>query len=277
MWKKILKITSLLILIFILSGCGKEAIKQEKASQDIFDNKKNVEIKQQAESQEATKPKIIEETEKIEKKPEVKNLPAPAYAGRQAGEISIKTTLNLPVSFAPQAPFADWGMPYQEACEEASIIIAAKYFKNEPLDKHIMDREILDLVEWEKGYFGYWQDTTAAEVVKILKEYYDVNSHTTTEVTTEKIKKELNKGNLIIVPTAGRLLDNPYFSGEGPAYHMLVIRGYDRNEFITNDPGTKRGDGFKYKYDNLINAIHDWNETKENIYEGRKVMVVVEK
>lgn len=279
MWKKIIKITFFLTLILILSGCEKEAVKTEKFNQNILDNKesadslqssgqavdKDAEVKWQVKNPKSTEPEIIEEIEKIEKKPEIKK------------EISIKTTLNLPVAFAPQAPFANWDMPYQEACEEASIIIVAKYLKNEPLDKHIMDKEILDLVEWEKEYFGYWQDTTTEEVVEILKEYYNIKSHTTAEVTTEKIKEELNKGNLIIVPTAGQLLDNPYFSGEGPVYHMLVIRGYDRNEFITNDPGTKRGEGFKYKYDNLLNAVHDWNGTKENIYQGQKVMVVVEK
>ncbi|MDD5043375.1 MAG: C39 family peptidase [Patescibacteria group bacterium] len=190
--------------------------------------------------------------------------------------IQIKTTLDIPVPFAPQAPFADWGMPYQEACEEASIIMAAKYFKDEPLDKNIMNDEILKLVEWEKNYFGFWEDSTAENVVEILDKYYNVKARTSKEVSADKIKEELNKGNLIIVPTAGRLLDNPYFSGEGPAYHMLVIRGYDRNEFITNDPGTKRGEGFKYKYDNLLNAVHDWNGTKENIYTGQKIMVVVE-
>jgi hypothetical protein len=95
------------------------------------------------------------------------------------------------------------------------------------------------------------------------------------QVTTESIKEELAKGNPIIIPAAGRRLLNPYFSGEGPWYHMLVVKGYDRNEFITNDPGTKRGDGYKYKYDVLVNAIHDWTGVKEEIEGGQRKMMVV--
>ena len=39
---------------------------------------------------------------------------------------------------------------------------------------------------------------------------------------------------------------------------MLVIRGFDGKNFITNDPGTKRGKNFKYPYARLMDALHDW-------------------
>ena len=67
---------------------------------------------------------------------------------------------------------------------------------------------------------------------------------------------------------------------------MLVIRGYDdeNQEFITNDPGTKRGKGFRYDYQTLLQAIADWDwqlaqdgMTAEEIKQGRKVMIAVEK
>jgi len=86
------------------------------------------------------------------------------------------------------------------------------------------------------------------------------------------------------VPLAGRELNNPYFRAPGPIYHMLVIKGYDSDEFIVNEVGTKRGDSFKYKYDVLINAIHDWNPdwshyevTDEQMTAQPKKMVVVNK
>jgi len=79
-------------------------------------------------------------------------------------------------------------------------------------------------------------------------------------------------------------LGNPYFRTPGPIYHMLVVKGYDEDEFITNDVGTKRGDGFRYKYDRLISAIHDWDHqsaeggmTDEEIARGRRVLIVIEK
>jgi hypothetical protein len=65
-----------------------------------------------------------------------------------------------------------------------------------------------------------------------------------------------------------------------------VIRGYDETEgeFITNDPGTRMGNGYRYKYEKLIAAVHDWNHelaaggmTNEEMDQGRKVVIVVSK
>jgi hypothetical protein len=41
---------------------------------------------------------------------------------------------------------------------------------------------------------------------------------------------------------------------------MLVIKGYDetQDQFITNDPGTKRGADYRYKTDILISALRDY-------------------
>lgn len=174
--------------------------------------------------------------------------------------VSITTlpeSFDLKPAFASQAPFADWGLPYQEACEEASMIIAAKYFKREDLNKQIMDEEIKKLVDWEKKNLGYYEHTTIEEVKNILEDYFNLKAEVSEEVKVEKIKQELFKGNLIIVPCSGRDLPNPYFKQPGPVYHMLVIRGWKKDKFITNDPGTKNGEGFEYKYEDLIKAIHN--------------------
>ncbi|MBI4122698.1 MAG: hypothetical protein HY462_01740, partial [Parcubacteria group bacterium] len=64
------------------------------------------------------------------------------------------------------------------------------------------------------------------------------------------------------------------------------IRGYTPTQFITNDPGTKRGEEFVYPYNTLINAIHDWprehggfkdNVTDEEMRGGVPVLIVVDK
>jgi len=170
---------------------------------------------------------------------------------------SLPATFDIDILFASQAPFADWGLPYQEACEEASLIMAYKYFANQPLDKKIMDEEINKVVKWENDTFGYYTDTNLDEVAFMAKEYFKLNVEISAQVTAENIKRQLVAGNLVIIPASGRDLDNPNFTQPGPLYHMLVIRGYDRNEFITNDPGTRKGLKFKYKYDNLLNAVHD--------------------
>lgn len=165
--------------------------------------------------------------------------------------------LNHEVKFASQAPHSNWDMPYQEACEEAALIQAYKYFYQEDLTPDIMDQEILKLVEWEKQNLGVMSDTDLVEVKRIAEEYFNLNVEIDEEVSEEHIKDLLAKGYLILVPTAGRELGNPNFKQPGPLYHFLVVRGYDWNDFITNDLGTRKGDGYKYKYKTLINAIHD--------------------
>jgi len=209
-------------------------------------------------------------------------LPKDTASSSQAQIIKIPARFDMDVAFASQAPFVNWDALHEEACEEASMIIVAKYFKHEPLDNQIMETGIQDLVKWETDN-GYKIDLDAQETVDILKTYFGVKAHLETEVTIDKIKYELSLGHLIIVPTAGRLLGNPYFTGLGPIYHMFVIRGYDGANFITNDVGIKRGKGYTYKQKTILNSIHDWNHdlaadgmTAEEIKTGQKVMIVVD-
>lgn len=161
------------------------------------------------------------------------------------------------------------------------MIIVAKYFNQEPLNPHIAEQSILDLVEWEKEN-NFKIDLTASEVKQILGSYFNLKAELILDPKIETVKNEIAAGNLVIMPAAGRQLNNPYFQTPGPIYHMLVIRGYDDKNFITNDPGTKRGGGFIYPQSKLLEAIHDWNHdlavdgmTDEEMEMGQKVMIVV--
>jgi len=198
---------------------------------------------------------------------------------------TLKQSVNLPVAFASQAPFGVWDELHGEACEEASMIMAVKYFNDDALTAHIMEQELLSLVKWETAQ-GYKVDVTVSEAVEILRDHLGLSATVVTDVSTDRIKKELSAGKLVIVPAAGRELGNPYFTSPGPIYHMLVIRGYDggTGEFITNDPGTKRGEGYRYRYQVLLSAVHDWDHTRaeggmtdEEMAQGRKAMIVVSK
>ena len=92
----------------------------------------------------------------------------------------------------------------------------------------------------------------------------------------EAIREYLAKGKPIIVPAAGRKLFNPYFTAPGPLYHNLVLIGFNEtDEIIVNDPGTKRGQKYRYKLDTLYDAIHDFTGDKEEIEEGKKAMIVI--
>lgn len=197
-------------------------------------------------------------------------------------EAQIPNTFLLNVAFVQQAPFGKWDVVHEETCEEASMIMVDKYFRQQALNETIGEQELQKIIAWENDH-NYAVDLTASETVKVLKDYYGLSARLSREVTVDRIKYELFKGNVVIIPAAGRLLGNPNFKAPGPIYHMLLIKGYNDKEFITNDPGTRKGNSYKYSYERLLNAIHDWNPalakdgmTDAEMAQGEKVIVVVE-
>lgn len=187
-------------------------------------------------------------------------------------------SVRLDMDFASQAPLGNWDPPYDEACEEASLIIVHHYLENTPLDASIMNRDILAMVEHEESK-GLPIDIDMLELAQVARDVYGYDAQVLegSDVTAERIEQELARGNPVIAPFAGRDLGNPYYSGEGPPYHVLVIVGYDRNNFITHDVGTKRGAYYAYDKDVLMAAIHDWTGSTETIRSGPRRLLLVQK
>lgn len=192
-------------------------------------------------------------------------------------ELPPKAQLEVP--FTSQAPYQNWDPPYDEACEEASIIMVHYYLQAKNLNTETANNQIILLTEWQKNH-GYEVDVDLGELDKITRAYYEEDYqpyiYENDKVTIENIKALINAGYPVIVPAAGQDLENPNFRGAGPPYHMLVITGYDESHFITNDPGTRNGEDFVYTYKNLFNSIHDWTGNKDNIREGEKAIMVME-
>lgn len=188
---------------------------------------------------------------------------------------NIPDYLNIKVDFFPQAPYADWSLPYQEACEEASVLLAANMLNNMNLDKKRFNMELLKLIEWEKVRFGDYLHTDIKQTEIMIIEYFKLKTIMHEDPTLENIASIIAKGNIIIAPFAGKLLNNPYFTNGGPIYHMLVIKGYNlkTREVITNDVGTRRGLDFAYSWDCIRNAIHDWDD--KDILSGKKMIIEV--
>lgn len=179
----------------------------------------------------------------------------------------------IEVPFTVQAPNSNWDATHEEACEEASLIILKHFIKKEPMGSpEQVEAEIQSMIKYETDN-GYKQDITMDELAQIARDYYGFKTaRVEKNITVEDIKRELAAGRPVIVPASGKKLDNPNFKNGGPLYHNLVIVGYDKKGFITNDPGTRKGEGFRYTYENLFNAIHDWNPT--DINQGKKVYLV---
>ncbi|MFH1671696.1 MAG: C39 family peptidase [Candidatus Portnoybacteria bacterium] len=169
--------------------------------------------------------------------------------------------LNIP--FTPQAPYADWDNSiYQDGCEEASSLMAVYWTLGKELNKEIADREIRAISKYETENFGGFVDTSAQDTAKrIIQGYFGYSKAEVKEnIVLKDIISEIEKGHAVIVPVNGQLLGNPYFTQPGPERHNLVIKGYDieTKEFITNDPGTKRGESYRYDENILFNAIRDY-------------------
>lgn len=156
----------------------------------------------------------------------------------------LKSSVNLNISFQSQAPFGNWNMPYQEACEEAALILAHYYYSGKHIDPQTMQKEILSLVDWENKTFGYYKDTDSLEMARTWKEYFGHrNVEPINNFTLEDLKYTLASGYPVIIPAAGRLLRNPYFTKPGPVFQ------------------------------HVLNAAHDFDS--KNILNGHKIMIIL--
>jgi hypothetical protein len=188
----------------------------------------------------------------------------------------LPPAVQLDVPFTSQAPHRNWNQPYQDACEEANLLMVIHYLNDVPFTLESADQEIVSMTA-QVEQMGYGLSITMEQLADITRTLYPGYTVTlSTDVTKESIMKLLAQGKPVMVPAAGRMLSNPYYSGEGPWYHMILITGYDGKFFYTNDSGTSYGERYPYPHDVLLNAIHDWTGINENIGEGRKVMMTIE-
>jgi hypothetical protein len=174
------------------------------------------------------------------------------------------SAVSLSMAFTTQAPTGNWDAIHEDACEEASLYMVELFRKGtHQISSAEAEQEIQRLVALGQG-MEQGPSITLTQLAELAKQAYGLATgrieHT---VTKEALRKELAAGKPIIIPAAGRELHNPHYSGEGPVYHMLVVRGYDpvQDEFITSDPGTRFGDGYQYGSDTFLAAIHDYNAT----------------
>jgi hypothetical protein len=187
----------------------------------------------------------------------------PANDDRELAAAGIGQIKTLAIPFTCQAPYAEWSNPiYQNACEEAAAVMVMHWVRGEELPKELADKEIADLSNWESENYGEFRDTSVEDTVsRIFKGYFAYEgAEVKKDASLEDIMVALSSGEAVIVPVNGRLLGNPYYTPPGPERHSLVIRGYDEEtgEFITNDPGTRMGELYRYDKDVLYNAIRDY-------------------
>ncbi|MDD2680853.1 MAG: C39 family peptidase [Patescibacteria group bacterium] len=185
------------------------------------------------------------------------------------------------VPFTSQAPFADWSDSRQQnGCEEASTIMAMSWAKGGTLNKTEALSQIIALSDWLKSNYGIYIDTSTQDTMDwIIKDYFNYHKvERFANASKEKIIESLTQGKIVLAAFDGRELNNPNFVAPGPTTHMLVILGYNptTDVFITNDPGTRNGENYRYNTDVLFQAIRDYptGNHKEIISIEKNIIVV---
>lgn len=184
--------------------------------------------------------------------------------------VAAAKVLLLSVPFTSQAPLGEWrDERQQDGCEEASALMARAWLNNikskskTEISKKEWREQIIALADFEQEKYQEYRDLSLADMAAwIFEDYFGYEA-----VSVKKIKqagdilKELEKGNLVLAPMNGRALKNPYFTPPGPERHMIVIKGYDYNsgQFITNDPGTRRGESYRYSSKTIFNALRAYD------------------
>lgn len=190
----------------------------------------------------------------------------------------LPKTVLLNVPFTPQAPTANWDELHNEACEEASVLMAGAYFggnTNNTLPAAEAESEINRLVQWEQDNYGYYLDTTSSETAKMAEEVYGLNSKLIENFTIDDVKAELAQNHVVLIPVDGRMLGNPNFRQPGPPYHMFVVKGYNNTGLVTNDPGTRNGRNYTYDFATVYEAAGDWEHNRHAVNRANKVAIVL--
>ena len=186
---------------------------------------------------------------------------------------------NIKVPFTSQAPYGYWGQPWQDACEETVIAMIDNFYRNKSLDnRQVAREEILKILNIKNKTFGWSLDEDANKIVKLINDFLPWEARIVDNPSLEQIKSEIDNNRPIILPAHGKYLHNPHFANGGPQYHTIVLSGYDdkTSEFITHEPGTRYGENYRYTYQTIMNAMHDYlpaNNTKN----GSKIAIFTQK
>jgi len=187
------------------------------------------------------------------------------------------------VPFTSQAPLAEWrDQRQQDGCEETVSLMAMWLVKGQAAPtKAEAKKQLLAISDFEKRKYGEYRDVALSDMITwIFKDYFKYEKvRLVKDLKLSDLKSELAAGHVLLLPMNGQRLKNPYFTAPGPERHMILVYGYDpaKKEFITNDPGTRRGAAYRYPEKILFDAIRAYpTGYHKAIKKLEKAMIVVE-
>lgn len=168
----------------------------------------------------------------------------------------IKKSVYIEIPFTVQAPNQRWNI-HEESCEEA-VALMYHYFLKESKLKDIpattAHNEMLKMVAWQKSNYGKEPDLSIKAFGNFYQSYYGNKYKITNKATKDDIKEALSLGHPVIVPVMTHSLGNPNY-GREDSYHLLLIKGYNDKEIITNDAGISKGKNYRYTWETMFKAI----------------------
>lgn len=161
------------------------------------------------------------------------------------------------LNFTTQAPYG-WFSPWTYYAEEASMIMALETF-NSPQEA---GDAISSLASWMQSNIGNTRDNSIEELQRTVREYYQVEAYIMQDPSVVTLMTELDQGGLILLPIHGPSLENPNYGNPAPEHHVFLVYGYTSEGFLTNDPGTVKGEAAVYDYEKILESIQDLDGEK---------------
>lgn len=196
-------------------------------------------------------------------------------------ELDVKFYSQFPLDISTWKKYEE---PYQNFCEEASLLNWYYYLTWKDVSLKEYDRDLLRLKDLEDSLFEWWyKHTSLKETLKVLSLFQWNNQIVFWKIienpTVDDIKENIAKWNLIITPLYWKWLSNDLFSNWWPVYHNLLIKGYKSEIFITNEVWVSKWDWFKYKINNIMENIHDYDKSlyPDNFTNWKKEILILYK
>jgi hypothetical protein len=186
----------------------------------------------------------------------------------------------IKTAFVEQAPEKNWDEPWQDACEEASLLTVNYFYKNQTPNSATIKSDILKMIDFETQQ-SFTSDMNVSQMSLVVQQYLGFKTKIIENPSIDDIKKYLVQDIPVVVPASGKILyqENKHFKSGGPYYHNLAVLGFDdtKNQFIVHDVGTQSGAYFHYSYSLLMESIHDFpsSQKKEDIDQGAKRVLVL--
>jgi Peptidase_C39 like family len=194
--------------------------------------------------------------------------------------VNIPAAVFLPVPFTSQAPLNNWAAR-QHTCEEASLLMVDRYLHGDHsgtlINPQTADAGINQITAWKPAV-----DLTSQQVGEVAK----INMGWGYKLLPSdrlNMKQQLALGRPLIVGVRTHGLGNPNYPGYRTHFeqtgwsvsHYLVVVGYDAGDnYILNDPGLTRGQGYHITYDQLMHAIDDLDQAYPSLNSGRIFLVL---